>query len=107
MSPISAVGNTDLETDHMIARVTLPATTKVPERSSGDRSPQTPEKSRRQRGAPNLPQRKSDSGEEEQFDEEATPRQPHPEETQLYSPSQKSRTSYTNDQPLHNVDIRA
>ncbi len=77
MSPISSVGNADLEIDHMIARVALPATTRLPDRSSGDRAPQTPEKSRRQRTAPNLIQRKRDFADEEESDEERPPQQHH------------------------------
>jgi len=107
MSIISAVGNTDLELDHRIARVTLPATTRLPDRSSGDRAPQTPEQSRRHRAAPNLPHRKSNPNEDERFDEEPSPRQSPAEEAQLYSPSQKADAAYPKDQTQHNVDIRA
>ncbi len=77
MSPISSVVNADLEIDHMIARVALPATTRLPDRSLGDRAPQTPEKSRRQRTAPNLIQRKRDYAEQEEFDEGRPPQKQH------------------------------
>lgn len=109
MSSISVVGNSEFELEHMIARVALPATTRLPDRSSGDRAPQTPEKPRRQaRSAANLPQRKSEAREDEHADEATQPPEPPPaEEVQLYSPTRKAGASYSKDQGQHNVDIRA
>ncbi len=106
MSPISAVGNDDL--DHMIARVTLPTAARVPDRSSGDRAPETPEKPRRPKSAAHLPHRKSEDRDYEHFDEEPPPPEPPPvEDVQLYSPSRNTTAPYTKDRAPHNVDFRA
>lgn len=108
MSPILAVGNADPELDHMIARVTLPAATRLPDRSSGDRAPQTPEKPRRQKSSAHLPHRKSEPHEDEHSNEELpAPERPAADDAQLYSPSHKAAASYSKDQVAHNVDIRA
>jgi hypothetical protein len=109
MSSISLVGKSELDHEHMIARVALPATTRLPDRAPGDRTPQTPEKSRRQgRGASSLPHRKPDEHEGEGSNEEALPFEPLPTEgIQLYSPSPKTGVACSQDQTQHNVDVRA
>ena len=107
MSSISVVGKSEL--DHVIARVALPATTRLPDRAPGDRTPQTPEKSRRQgKGSNGLPQKRSDEQEHEASPEETPRLEASPiEATQLYSPSQKTGVACSQDQTQHNVDLRA
>jgi hypothetical protein len=107
MSSISVVGKSEL--DHVIARVALPATTRLPDRAPGDRTPQTPQKSRRQgKGSAGLPQRKSDEQEREAGAEEAQRLEAPPTDgMQLYSPSPKTGVACSQDQPQHNVDLRA
>jgi len=109
MSSISVVGKAELESDHMIARVSLPATTRLPDRAPGDRTPQTPEKSRRQgKGPAGSPHKKPDERGRETGNEETTHFESLPPEgTQLYSPSPKTGVARSQDQTQHNVDLRA
>jgi hypothetical protein len=109
MSSISVVGKSELDLEHMIARVALPATTRLPDRAPGDRTPQTPEKSRRQgKGVSAPPQRKPDDREPESSGEEAPPSETSsPDAIQLYSPSPKTGVACSQDQTQHNVDVRA
>ena len=109
MSSISVVAKSELERDHMIARVALPATTRLPDRSPGDRTQQTPEKSRRQgKGSTGLAHKRSDKQEPENTAGEiAQIESPPAEGIQLYSPSPKTGVACSQDQPQHNVDVRA
>jgi hypothetical protein len=109
MSSISMVGNSELELEHMIARVSFPAAGRLPDKPSGDRAPETPENPRRQgRGSSHPAQRKQGDRKDGQSGGGEQPAsQPPGDEVQLYSPSQKSGVSCSKDQAQHNVDIRA
>jgi hypothetical protein len=109
MSSISIVGSTELELDSMIARVSLPAANRLPDRPSGDRAPETPDNPRKQgRGSSHLAQRKPGGRKDgEGGGSEQPPNRPPGDETQLYSPSRKAGVSFSKDPEQHNVDIRA